>query len=801
MSAQASLAQIVFRGSTTTKDPAFPRGAALEDILYDPAEKKVVPEVPSKFLGLGRSEVYPYRIVLNHPVTFQFGPINVPSRCKEEKLPIRVRYEITASQGATNPDRLVEFVARNAPERIHEADPLLEEHVLTAMKKFRDTLPKSRDLVTDFSRLRSRWEDHIEEQVREETALRIVVTLDAGAEMIPVHAYVTPKTDVRVEGYDYSIPFEARVDLEIDPDKRLRARAFAGRVEELTNEIRESVRSYLSHHCSIDDIFWTERRERVQSTLEEWLGDITQKHGRRALHFRLTFYFPFDPPKLDSPIPVRHDYDIKEWGAVKIHHSVELTLVDLGQYLRLESQHGSVEAYVKEQAVTATKRVLFNKHYVDIATCFPSSTIVDSAPADDPSLEGKIREQVRNALAQYGLEVRQYSSMPEIAAIKLLRDGFVHQADIKCTTRSRDVKVRLEISVDGRLANLDRLRDDFKPGVDVVGDVIFRRGVDAVKRKLLSVSPQRFFYRYESPHHSSAEPHYSGDAGSVEEELKTAFVAALKERFGVNECEVIINKLNTPLDDRYKRLLQPFRAPEVVVAPNDGGPDQIFVVNYFVVMVPPGYWDQFMKLDGVYNTAEEELERVDDCICRVASSLLNLQWSSEALRFRNAKHRTKIQEKVLNDPNVGVVATVLQQYGLAIEVILDRKADALESAQQDVRMAKLDHHQKVESLQYERDFERLELTWNKERELRADSGAELDEVDEFKDAYDKQFADLKEDLGYEESLSVRNQSLTKGLELDWDEDLIPDEMKRPRLPDESNSENTGQSDDDTGSEQ
>jgi hypothetical protein len=324
-----------------------------------------------------------------------------------------------------------------------------------------------------------------------------------------------------------------------------------------------------------------------------------------------------------------------------------------------------------------TQEELFGKDYVEVAVGFKKDYL-DAENNPKTAIEKDIKKKAQVEAEQYGLEVRNYSSVPNIETV-ILQNGFSFRVDDEFSTKNSRFKVKLSIVGSGRIEELKDIKDYLHPGQNMIVTHIQPAIKATVEKILHDITPKRFYLQFQQL------PNEAGSAGktmdakgsddpknrSVESQLGEEIVKVLHDTFSVKDCHVTVKQVDTELTERMRALVNARPSFQQEVKPKGGMPIA-FHIHYRVVGVVENLWDVFLQ--GT-KSPEAEIDDITNLIRGTFNELMMHSIDRKYMQYETIEQRVLLERLIFGDPDVmddrhaidDVRTAVARHHGLAIE--------------------------------------------------------------------------------------------------------------------------------------
>ncbi|MEM8565585.1 MAG: hypothetical protein AAGF85_03945 [Bacteroidota bacterium] len=343
----------------------------------------------------------------------------------------------------------------------------------------------------------------------------------------------------------------------------------------------------------------------------------------------------------DAEVPLEETVTATIEGAhevlVENHMMLRLDKSDLF----LKSEISDVESWARDRLRSIIKRNLINKNYIDLLLDF------------EKKYRFEIETEMKLEASQIGYLVDQIILIPKLDELSF-RTGFSFEIGTKekeeFATRSSEVKVGLEIPVNGRIEdfNNENVRNYIRPGdPEFLISKMKQRVIETTRLYIHGVDPERCIMRFREDENGS----------SVEEELVERIREVLESEFSASGLYIIPKYTDTELSRRYKNLIKQIHRVRVKTF------NQMvdFHVGFRVIGIHGEGWHTFQGMQ--YKDAQEELNEIGELIRKKMELYLNTILPSDFVDVKNLEFISNIEE--LADM---AAAHVLENLGMLLKI-------------------------------------------------------------------------------------------------------------------------------------
>lgn len=202
-----------------------------------------------------------------------------------------------------------------------------------------------------------------------------------------------------------------------------------------------------------------------------------------------------------------------------------------------------LERAVKEIIDEAVKRHLFGKGYYAVAASFHNAT------ADTPAIRTQIKTEITEKVGEWGYGVRLFHSVPDIAALDLVRGVRVDILNQEFRTQRSIGVVKMDVSVLVTARHFQRVAELIPPNdakdAEVIRKKLFDLLLQTCRDEVLRIDRRRFNLEFD------AAPE---GISSVVDQLTESFRKALDQRYGLRVDVINIVQQATEDAERFNAL-------------------------------------------------------------------------------------------------------------------------------------------------------------------------------------------------------------------------------------------------------
>lgn len=477
--------------------------------------------------------------------------------------------------------------------------------------------------------------------------------------------------EVFVKSYDRVLQLKYKAILDVHPEFKVNAILKFEKQNDLRVIIKNQIKKILRDKIDLDE--YINHSDLVKEKITHSLNEILIKEGRTF--FPLTFENKSlinDSEKEfqleDFPVSCK----LKD-SNIEITHNLILKLNDLGKYK--SSPIKDLRQWVEGKLNSITKSVFFGKTYLDLILSYEKE---GEKPSGD-----EIKTKMSIEAQKVGFTVQQLITIPKVKPLELL-NGFsfdVGETEEFSTINTR-IKVKLVISVSGRIIDLRKIEKYINPNIDII-EKMKEKVKLSVKQVIDKIEPERYYIRFKYADTGL------GDMKTVEEELVEVISKKLKKEFHINELSVIPKPLDTDITVRFAELKSLFPEFEFETFPfrQGGSGEKVkFKVRYLIENVHPKGWHQFQSKK--FKSIEEEEKQISTLLKEHLQVTLSTIKSEEIIFKR---HLDVI--KLIKIANLQLSPIISRAFGLIVKIIfIGRDATGLESRFHDRRQKVIDIH-------------------------------------------------------------------------------------------------------------
>lgn len=487
--------------------------------------------------------------------------------------------------------------------------------------------------------------------------------------------------EVFVANYDggLQLKYKALLDIHPEPEYRINAILRFDNQKDLNKIIKNSIKKSLIKSVTLNEFIGD--FERVKEQITTALNNRLKKEGRILTHLSIqteTLVSDTEKEYLLDDFPV--SCKLKD-SSIDVTHNLMLNIEDLGKYKNANIT--DLDRWVKDKLVSITKHVLFEKTYLDLILSYENTSRNVSDESITP--QERIKEKMTEATKKIGISVKQLISIPKVKPLELLNGFSFDVGDtMEFSTVDTRIKVKLVISVTGRIDDLRKIEKHINPQIDIISKMK-SKVLEGVKQVIDVVEPERYYIRFK---YAEIE---LGDKYSVEKELIDTISKKLKKEFYASELTITPKPLDTDITIRFAKLkskLYDFEFETFPFREGGGGEKVQFKVKYKIDGVNPKGWHQFQS--KTFESIEEEIQQINMLLQD------HLKDTLSTVRTEQLMYRTQMDSRTIEDiANLKLAPIIAETFGLVIKIVfIGREATRLEDKYHDRRQKVIDIHEK-----------------------------------------------------------------------------------------------------------
>jgi len=382
--------------------------------------------------------------------------------------------------------------------------------------------------------------------------------------------------------------------------------------------IRETIEEYLLDlrlQAVIDGL-----DDGVTKDLEEKINAyLTQGHGRKIARLTLELKdIPQYKPEEFRPVI---EYSDNYGNQIPIAFKINMKLKDLGLFENTRKRQNieSLEQWVYETLEELVKEHLFDVTYVDLVLAFshkpPQRTGASiQIQASSKNYNQAIEEDFKSRAKAIGYEELFVLVEPQLREIAYAKDGFLIESEnIECATRTPDITIKLQLVLDGRIYNLNRVRDKINAKVDIKQKIL-SRAQHIIASEVHQYAPNEAFLKFTE---------------LIETPALASLRQVLENEFAVQVNSMVIKLVASDLFTRFRNLSRGIQQAIVTINPKYKASQHeefTYELRYKVKDVDPNHWHIFQN-NAQGSTPEDidnELVELEDIFAEVVKSQLEI---------------------------------------------------------------------------------------------------------------------------------------------------------------------------------
>jgi len=475
--------------------------------------------------------------------------------------------------------------------------------------------------------------NYLSDRAYKETGLKLKARISLGAEKFLKPITINPlHIPVLLRDFDKAQDLILSAALEVDDDCKPQAILHTDKNASLQGLLIQETKKYFQRNVTLQGYYFDLSKDSTKGPLATQLNQALLNAGRRASMLALSHQLSDLPEEFFQTTDINVDCKIQGYPQlVTIKNTVQMTLHDAAKYRSAQSP--DLKSWLEERLARVISELLFNTTYTELLTDFKPK-------------EKQIREIIGEQTQAIGYEIKHLITIPDLAPITWKESLVIDTGDVTFDTRSRDVKVKLQIIANTRISDLKSIKSYLDRQQDVK-ELMTKAVINDIRQYLHDIDPQRFYMRF----------YFTDIEGetTVEEQLKERTESALR-KFNADVISVIPKVLDTELITRLKELMKALSPFNVHVQSLHGGESYTFKGQFQVDAVHSTGWHQFQLRNSGIEEIRKYLEEY------VMAELKTVP--KEALAYRSYAQKKELKEIVEKLAQKGVLAA----FGLSISL-------------------------------------------------------------------------------------------------------------------------------------
>nr|WP_319570082.1 hypothetical protein [uncultured Draconibacterium sp.] len=384
------------------------------------------------------------------------------------------------------------------------------------------------EFVKRFYSLKIQLKQYLEDEARK-LGLSLDLAIDVKEE--DHSKIVSGQVDVKVKDYQNRIPLTFELEVSVLEEKKVEGMQSLTNTEQLKEKVKDIISKSINSKNTIDlDFLHLKLNTGLRDILLRDLDVSLDRDGLKPEFLSLKSHLKNLPPRREQlshsvKCITKNGYDII------IEHHLILNLKNLGDYFN--SGINDVNQWVISELERITQDYIFEKDFTDLALHFEG---------DD------IKVIMAKSVADKGYEIKQLITVPDLRDVFPKYFDFEVGNDLEFTTRREEVKVKLNVVINGKIDDAKKLAKYIIPTVTKEGIISKMKEIvlNIVRQFIHMVDPQMFYMYFDIP--------YNGQDSSLSDELKEKILTKLELEFGANNIDIILKQLETDLVKKFKAL-------------------------------------------------------------------------------------------------------------------------------------------------------------------------------------------------------------------------------------------------------
>lgn len=387
------------------------------------------------------------------------------------------------------------------------------------------------EFVKRFYGLKEQLINNLEDEARK-LGLSLDLAIDVKGE--DQSKKISGLVDVKVRDYQHKIPLSFELEVSVLEEKKVEGMQSLTDVAQLNQRVKHIIKDTINGKNTIDlDFLHSKLSTGLRDILIRELDVLLDKDGLKPEFLTLKSLLTNIPPEREQ---LQHKVKsiTKNGYDINIDHHLILTRKNLGNYFN--SGITNINQWVKSELERITQDYIFEKDFTELALQFDS---------DD------IKVTMAKSVANKGYEIKQLITVPDLKDVIPKYFDFVVGKDHEFPTKKEEVKIRLNVVINGKIENPKKLTKYINPTVTKTKDGIIQKMketvLNIVQQFIHRIDPQRYYMYFDSPDNEQNI--------SLSDELKDNIISKLKSEFGANDIEIILKQLDTDLVKSFNALL------------------------------------------------------------------------------------------------------------------------------------------------------------------------------------------------------------------------------------------------------
>lgn len=423
--------------------------------------------------------------------------------------------------------------------------------------------------------------------------LRLRVRID-GAERLSTIEIGPLTLPIRIRGVANKLDLQLEMELAVDPDAIPRAVRHLERLPRLKDELLAEISGFFTSQVTLHQYAY-QLAGQVAPALEARLHPLARAQGRLLSRLHLQPGSPL--PGVLTSLETTHSFEceLAEYPVlVEVKSRFWLELYDVGKYTAAGSP--ALREWAAKRIEDTSRSLLFGIRYTELMRQLEEK-------------KNEVKHRMELEARNIGYTIKQLITLTSLQA-DVLREPFTLQVNDQFPTAVSQVEAGLEIVVNTRINEIDRVEDLLNRQRDV--KEVMRAAIrEHVANMLHAVDPETFYLYFKI--HSPPKTENGRREEPLERRIRREISKMLQDRFGAEDVHISLKQTETNITELIHSTLSTTREFSIVVMPRHASRLPIpFKGTLAVTAIDPRGWRNFLKnrptMDTIENTVKRALE-------------------------------------------------------------------------------------------------------------------------------------------------------------------------------------------------
>ena len=517
---------------------------------------------------------------------------------KDQNIKLDISYQALLAESEPGKPKSYETLALVTAKEVN-SEIAVRKKLEHWIKKFSLSKP---NFLSEFNHILPELKQNIEKQAKEKLGLNLKPKIRIKVDDLPIESYENETLRVFTADSGEKILLTYNAEIYVFPKDHKKYSLAVAKLEaksERKEIIERSIKKIMLEE-KIQHVFDNRIRETICNKITQRVNIALENHGREVIKLQIKVH---DDDILitnrDEEISFPYSHKIEEYpDPILIQTRVNMKLVDLGK-LR-NSEITIIRDWVEEKLISLIKSKLFFATYIDLVLKFND-------------YQKSIIDEYKREAELMGYQVQMLIVKPQLPEIEYAEEGFqIITQEKDYATKDPDIPVRIQAIINGRISNLNEIKNLINAKVDLK-DRIIKMAEKEISNLVHQKAPSEAILEFSEV---------------IERPVSEEISAILREKFAIDDfsLSVTIKQADNKLRKRFKDLSKGINSFNIQIKPKyEAGKSEVFdyILTYKIRGVHPSFWYVFQNNER--SSIEEELADVESIFSEVVKSILEIK--------------------------------------------------------------------------------------------------------------------------------------------------------------------------------